>query len=143
LLETETPLIVISAFDLYSLQPMKAFAALFLVVVFLLQCSMKMGIVAYYHFNKEYITANFCENKANVNMKCNGKCYLNKKIKAQEQQENKVPSLLKEIKEVTLFVSHYSISLPANDTIPRGSVHMAYLDKSYSSPVAGIFQPPQ
>ncbi len=76
-------------------------------------------------------------------MKCNGKCYLNKKIKAQEQQENKVPSLLKDIKEVLLFVSHYSITLPVTKSAPLSAVYMAYLDKKYSSPVAGIFQPPQ
>ncbi|MDB5256284.1 MAG: hypothetical protein JWM14_979 [Chitinophagaceae bacterium] len=122
---------------------MKVFASLFLVIILLLQGSMKLGIVAYYELNKEYITANFCENKANVSMKCNGKCYLNKKIKAQEQQENKVPSLLKEIKEVLLFVSYYSIHLPALEPLSETTVHMAYLEKPYSSPLAGIFQPPQ
>ena len=122
---------------------MKTVAALFLVVILLLQCSIKMGIVTYYHLNKEYITANFCENKAKPNMKCNGKCYLNKKIKAQEQTENKVPSLLKDIKEVLLFVTYYSIHLPSIDYKPMNSTHRTYLDKEYSAPVAGIFQPPQ
>lgn len=122
---------------------MKAFASLFLVMIILLQGSMKLGIVAYYELNKEYITANFCENKANVKMKCNGKCYLNKKIKAQEQQEHKVPSLLKEIKEVLLFVSNYSIHLPVIEPVSETTVQMAYLEKSYTSPLADIFQPPQ
>ncbi len=122
---------------------MKALAALFLVVVFLLQCSMKMGIVAYYHFNKAYITANFCENKAFVSMKCNGKCYLNKQIKAQEHQENKVPSVLKDIKEVLLFVSNYSITLPSATTESEDLIYIAYLDKPYNIPATGIFQPPQ
>jgi hypothetical protein len=122
---------------------MKAFASLFLITILLLQCSMKLSIVAYYELNKEYITANFCENKANPAMKCNGKCYLNKKIKAQEKQESKTPSLLKEIKEVLLFVSYYTIDIPRIESMPQTTVYLAYLEKPYSSPLAGIFQPPQ
>ena len=70
---------------------MKAFASLFLVIILLLQCSMKLGIVAYYEWNKEYITANFCENKANVNMKCNGNVTSIKKSKHRNNKKTRFP----------------------------------------------------
>lgn len=40
--------------------------------------------MAYYYLNKSYIAANFCENKAKVELKCDGKCYLKKKLLAAE-----------------------------------------------------------
>jgi len=105
---------------------------------------MKLAIVVSYHVNKEYITANFCENKAKPQMKCNGKCYLAKKIQAEEKQEQQLPSILKRIGDVTLFFStqHFSFlhAMPSGLTAVTNSF---YLLKTYSSPLDCIFQPPQ
>lgn len=56
-----------------------AYAILFIVVI-LAQPLIKGGWMAYYYLNKSYIAANFCENKAKVELKCDGKCYLKKKL---------------------------------------------------------------
>jgi hypothetical protein len=108
----------------------------------MLQCSIKAGIVAYYHLNQDYIAANLCENKDNVAMNCKGKCYLNKKMNTQEKHENKLSSILKELKDTSGFLSSYSISFafPAKHAVVAQSSH--YLLKYYPSPLKGIFQPP-
>ncbi|UTA66347.1 hypothetical protein [Emticicia sp. 21SJ11W-3] len=41
-----------------------------------------------YEFNKEYIIKNYCINKNRPEMHCDGKCYLAKKLKAAEQNED-------------------------------------------------------
>jgi hypothetical protein len=75
-------------------------------------------------------------------MNCKGKCYLNKKLKAQEKHENKLSSILKELKDTNGFLSSYTVSfaLPSKFALSLQSSH--YLLKYYPSPLKGIFQPP-
>ena len=122
---------------------MKRIATLFLITIILTQCCMKMAIVAYYKINKDYIVSNFCENKAKPKMQCNGKCYLAKKIKSQETQEQKIPSLLKGIEEIVLFCALYKFTFLQIQYIETVISNGAYLMKYYKSPFASIFQPPQ
>ena len=121
---------------------MQRLAVILLVSIIMLQCSIKAAIVAYYHINREYIAANLCENKDNTTMNCKGKCYLNKKLKAQEKHENKLSSILKELKDTNGFLSSYTVSfaLPSKFALSLQSSH--YLLKYYPSPLKGIFQPP-
>ncbi|MCC9063716.1 hypothetical protein [Flavobacterium piscisymbiosum] len=39
--------------------------------------------------NKEYIVANLCENRKKPEMHCNGKCFLEKKLKQADDNEKK------------------------------------------------------
>jgi hypothetical protein len=104
---------------------------------------MKSGIVAYYELNKEYIASTLCENKAKPKMQCNGKCYLSKKIKAQEKQEQKIPSLLKGIEDVTLFCQTLQLSFSKAFFVLQKTASTLYVLKKYPSPLDCIFQPPQ
>lgn len=45
----------------------------------------KLGVVAYYEYNKKYIAETLCENRAKPQLKCCGKCYLNKQLKKAEK----------------------------------------------------------
>ena len=49
-------------------------------------------IQADYFLNKSYIAKVLCINKEKPKMHCNGKCYLARQIKEQEQQEQQAPS---------------------------------------------------
>ncbi len=109
----------------------------------LFQSSIKSGIVAYYELNKEYIATTLCENRAKPKMQCNGKCYLSKKIQAQEKQDQELPSLLKGIEEVTLFYQNIQISFCKTVYIFQQAASTFYLLKKYASPLDCIFQPPQ
>jgi hypothetical protein len=57
--------------------------------------------------NKEFITENYCINKDNSQLNCEGKCYLKEQIKQKtESPEN--PSYLSEICPVLIGVLHDS-----------------------------------
>lgn len=45
-----------------------------------------MAPVAYYQLNQEYIVDFFCENKDRPELKCNGACHLNKKLREANQE---------------------------------------------------------
>ncbi len=76
-------------------------------------------------------------------MHCMGKCYLAKKLKAQQEEEQKTPSNLKIIEDIIMFCSTTTSTLTAA-VLPENSLQKTpYLLKSYSQPLAGIFQPPQ
>ena len=48
------------------------------------QSMVRLGIMAWYEVNKDYITEKFCINKDKPQMKCCGKCYLRKQLKKVE-----------------------------------------------------------
>lgn len=121
---------------------MRKLTVFFLAILIMLQCSIKAGIVAYFHLNQEYIASTLCENKENPNMHCKGKCYLNKKIKTQDKHENKLSSILKELKDGNLFMSSavgFSLS-PSAYTLHTD--RPVYIVRSYLAPLADILQPP-
>lgn len=48
-------------------------------------------IQADFFLNRSFIAKNLCVNREKPMMHCNGKCYLSKKIKEQEKQDQQVP----------------------------------------------------
>ena len=97
-----------------------------------------------YKINYQYIATQLCENKAKPQMACNGKCYLSKQIKLQEEKENKLPvSIIKNIKETVLFCSLLNIELPSININIKNLLVSLYKQQFYTSPQASIFQPPQ
>ncbi|HYK75456.1 MAG TPA: hypothetical protein VEV16_00635 [Daejeonella sp.] len=46
-------------------------------------------VFAMFKLNQSYIIRELCENRAKPAMQCNGKCYLKKKLKQAEQNEQK------------------------------------------------------
>lgn len=59
---------------------MRIFYAIIFIGAVLAQPLVKGGWLAYYCFNKSYIIAKYCENKAKVELHCDGKCFLKKKL---------------------------------------------------------------
>src|SRR6478735_581749 len=120
---------------------MKRIAAILLIFIVLMQCSMRLAIITYYQINKAYISSTLCVNKEKPKMGCNGKCYLAKKLKAQEEGEKKIPSFVKGMEEMVLFCSSYSIqiTLPSYNLSTNMNGH--YSPSFYKSPTLGIFQP--
>lgn len=88
---------------------MKRSLAFILAVTILAQTLVNVGIGAYYHFNKEYITAKLCENKSKPQLHCNGQCYLSKQLKKAEEGESKAhKQMLKEKEEIVSAFSNES-----------------------------------
>jgi hypothetical protein len=45
-----------------------------------------------YQLNKEYISKNLCENRDKPEMKCEGRCYLCKRLKKEENKDQENPN---------------------------------------------------
>lgn len=71
-------------------------------LVILLQTFSRFVVEADYFLNKNYIAEVLCLNKQKPAMHCNGKCYLSKKLKEQEKQEQ-APTAKKSKIEVEIF----------------------------------------
>jgi hypothetical protein len=123
---------------------MRKAVAIFLTILLLLQCSMKLVIVVYYQINKAYIASNLCENKAKPSMKCQGKCYLAKKLKAQENQEKGMTDLLKLVAEISFYFPDIVFDLHRPSFVSINEAQNGfYLIKPYTSQFASLFQPPR
>jgi hypothetical protein len=123
---------------------MKKGISLILLLIILLQSSMKSIYVAYYHINKDYISSVLCINKDKPTSSCNGKCYLKKKMIEQEKQEQSIPSVLKGLDEVVLFCVTFDWDFTPTyiDEAFVASLD-AYEMPFYKSPTDFIIQPPQ
>ncbi len=84
----------------------KRFISFFLITLLLIPFYYKMGYLIYFSLNKEAIVKEFCVNKENINLKCDGKCYLKKKLNPEHSlakdsnTDNNDKSLLPVIKEL-------------------------------------------
>lgn len=61
-------------------------------------------IIGDFYINQDYIVKNVCINRFDTIPICNGKCYLEYKLKANDKQEQKYPTVT--YKEVQLFLQH-------------------------------------
>ena len=110
----------------------------------LLQSSIRSIYVAYYQINQDYIASVLCINKSKPGSSCKGKCYLSKKMKEQEKQEQSIPSVLKGLDEVVLYFSQFDLSItPVFPEEAQEASLDAYQMHVYKSPVDFIIQPPQ
>ena len=64
----------------YFCEGMRVLMSILLMLLLGWQCLAKVGIVAWYELNKEYVAKYLCENKNKPELKCCGKCYLQKKL---------------------------------------------------------------
>jgi hypothetical protein len=115
-----------------------------LVMVMLLQSSIRSVYVAYYQLNQDYIASVLCINKAKPASTCKGKCYLSKKMKEQEKQEQTIPSIVKGLEEVVLYITDFNFHIkPVFSEDAQLAVLDAYQMHAYKSPADSIIQPPQ
>jgi hypothetical protein len=122
---------------------MKKAVLLFLLMILGLQFFVKGGYVAYYHLNKSYIASTLCENKDKPMSTCQGKCYLAKKIKQQDQQTSQFPEALKSVKDVLYFLESIPQLLISNAQISIRKFFATYLYSYKNLFVDSILQPPQ
>jgi hypothetical protein len=122
----------------------KTFFSYLLISLVLLQTFSREVLVVDFTLNRATITARFCVNKARPQLHCDGQCYFAKKLKQQQERENKAPNSLKEQLEM-LPVAFQSL-VPA---APQrwGSAPVGYgAFRAAWAPVRaaqGVFQPPR
>ncbi|MFD2570061.1 hypothetical protein ACFSUS_05405 [Spirosoma soli] len=116
-----------------------------LLIATLLPTISPWGTIAYYHANKDYIARVLCENRDRPELHCDGKCYLAKKLKAQQDKQDKETT--ERVQNTPVLQLFCQADLP----FQFGSVWTAsevvrfstYRFPSYLSPSTGLFRPPQ
>lgn len=88
----------------------KKVGIIFLIVVVFFANFQQIILLSLYQFNKEYFTKNFCENIDKPEKKCNGQCYINKNIAAQNEEKNGKDFSFK-WKEVEIFFDVIAIQI--------------------------------
>lgn len=125
---------------------MKYLVAIALLVSISYQFIAKMGVMAWYEINKDYIAAELCENKDKPELQCAGKCYLKKQIDKVEESgdtddkntptKNKKTELPEYVLTApslcTFFIAEESADFHDKYTSPRGTLY-----------ITSIFHPPQ
>lgn len=128
--------------ELLQLCSMRLAGILILLLAVLAQTFRSAEVIFSYHLNKSYITENFCVNKANPEMHCNGKCHLKKELKESEQNEEKNPVSVKQFHELLLAYDN-----PGTDFLKPvalvTSLSVPSFDFIYADPCKDIFHPPR
>lgn len=107
---------------------------------------MKLGVLAWYELNKDYVADVLCINKDKPDLQCNGKCYLNKQLKKADnltgQSEKNLPQKEKEVEIITYLLSDaflISKKYIAADANEHNSRYLQYASDVY---LPSVFQPP-
>ena len=113
-----------------------------ILLIFLTLSSSVTRLVCYagYELNKDYISKVLCENKAKPILQCKGKCYLSKKIKQAEEQDQKQGSSVSKINQQALLNSYLRFRCYTfqTDEYEAHSLANYFFKSAYA-----IFQPPK
>ena len=121
---------------------MKKVIAIFLIVTLTVQYFNKVGIFVYYELNKNYISSYLCENINNPEKACHGQCFMNKQLKASNENQNKLPITLKSVQEIIFFLSDKSVLLE-KPVFSKNIQPVKLVYALISQPCARVFQPPK
>ncbi|GAB4027847.1 hypothetical protein [Spirosoma gilvum] len=102
------------------------------------------GTIAYYHANKDYIARVLCENRDKPQLNCDGKCYLAKKLKAQQDKQDKeTTERVQNTPIMQLFCdSNQPFLFHPAWTALLSSSYSAYVVPVYATPITSFFHPP-
>jgi hypothetical protein len=103
------------------------------------------GTIAYFNINRAYIARVLCENRARPKLNCNGKCYLAKKLKQQQDKKDKETT---ERVENTPIVQLFFAALSGFTFLPltsfnKSKIRFRFQQQFYSSHLSPLFRPPQ
>jgi hypothetical protein len=120
---------------------LKPFVVLLLLIGFTANCLNYWILSSSYTFNKTYISTVLCSNKLHPELHCEGKCFMDIKLKELEQKNKQEQNQAKRMIE-TVAPAGFSFSLPLFETYIQQTVSL-YLSKKPTKALADIFQPPK
>lgn len=94
-----------------------------------------------YHFNKSYISTVLCSNKDKPQLHCEGKCFLDIKLKELEQKNKQEQEHSKRLIESVAPQLQSLVFANFEENLPSSVPH--YLQKSPIGTVNNIFHPPK
>jgi hypothetical protein len=116
-------------------------SVILLLIAFTGQAFQQSFLVLSYYTNTGAYSKN-CVNKARPMLHCNGKCQLAKKIKQQEEKDQKNPERRPELKSEVSSSRTYFASLPLQDIEIHITHHSFYIAARLPGHIPGIFHPP-
>jgi hypothetical protein len=116
--------------------------AIYLAVIILVKMMAMPLSLMEYSLNKKFIAANLCENKANAEMHCAGKCFLKKKLaKANDSQDAQNTKVGTKIISVDYCEAIEDLAFHLIAYVPQHSNHFAFVEFP-SSNLSPVFRPP-
>lgn len=115
--------------------------SILLLAALICQCFSKLGIIAYYQINRDFIASHLCINRDKPQMHCNGKCYLNRKLRSDEKPDQNKGNNDNKI-ELSIFCATdvFNLNTPMNGTeVSYPELITVYLQ----SRTRFLFHPPQ
>jgi hypothetical protein len=128
---------------------LKFISIIFLTLVICFQSLQGFFTVVNWKVNQAEITEKYCVNKAKMNMHCDGKCYLSKQLKLQEDEEQadlskKNLPKLKKLKGIEVFSEIESLAININTEFELQNKPSSEIVLSYTFEDINLcFQPPQ
>lgn len=93
---------------------MRQALALLLLCSLSVHCAGRLGIVARWWLDRDYIARELCVNRARPQLRCNGKCQLAKRLHVQAAKENQQQpgDGQRAFQEIVLFCAPLGVALP-------------------------------
>lgn len=103
------------------------------------------GIIAHYNLNRDYIARVLCENRDRPQLHCDGKCFLAKRLKAQQDRQDKeTTERVQRLPSMTLFcANHLPFAFEPTATGTAVPVFDARQPGAYRIAPDALFQPPR
>jgi hypothetical protein len=116
--------------------------AIYLVAIILVKMMAMPLSLMEYSLNQKFIAANLCENKANTEMHCAGKCFLKKKLaRANDSQDAQNTKGGFKIISVDYCESFDNPAFHLNAYVPQHSNHFPFVEFPNSN-LSPVFRPP-
>lgn len=102
------------------------------------------GSIAYYNLNRDYIARVLCENRNRPELHCDGQCYLAKKLKAQQDRQDKeTTERVRNTPVVQLFCeAQTEFSFGAVNTLRNQPGLFSYKQTPIARPADDLLRPP-
>lgn len=123
---------------------MKKVLAILLLFCISYQYVAKVGVIAWYEVNKDYVAQELCENKDKPQLECNGKCYLKKQLNKvdNETPTDKEAPAKKHKNELPEYLSISDDFYLAPTFQPNNTQTDHYRDLYHYTLITSVFHPP-
>ena len=124
---------------------MKKIISLFLLFVVSIQSGYAVGVSVWFFMNRDKIAEKYCVNKNRPALKCNGKCYLSKKMKEAAAEDNAVPipEGIHFVKSVNCILTEFSsLQTLSIDLLSEPNLESEFTNHYDYQLIAEIFHPP-
>lgn len=113
-----------------------------LISVLVLQSLSTSIVLFHFKINQAKIASELCENKEVPEMHCEGKCYLEKQIKADEEAHTDDQQFRVEFVSL-VFTSPTWLALPSLPHLTKLHQEFPYITPRFTTVFKAIFQPPR